>query len=148
MSSDTQVENTGSYAITNYDVSKIFVLDNRFQKGTYENTTGDEITLAAGTVMGRIANTGKLLPLESDAADGSQYPIGVLNQTITVADTDEVEVAYCVAGDVAEELLTFVNGYDDLDTVVSDRTLRDRMAADTEGIHLVTTDEMTENDNQ
>lgn len=148
MSSNNVTLNTGQQAIINTDTSKIFVWDNRFEKGTYANDTYDDVTLAAGTVMGRISATGNIVPLESDASDNSQFPIGVLNQTRLVEAGAEVEVAYCVAGDVVSSKLVFVKEGDDLDTVVSGRQLRDRIGADTVGIKLVGGNELTDYDNQ
>jgi hypothetical protein len=52
----------------------------------------------------------------------------------------------CVAGDVAQEKLIF-QGSDTLATVVSSRTLNDRIGADTVGVKLVSGTELTEYDN-
>lgn len=138
-------------AIINTDLTKIFVWGNRYTKGTYENTnsTYDDITIPAGTVMGRILADQKLAVLESGASDGSQYPVGVLAQDVVVlaGETFSKEVAICVEGDVDETKLVF-QGSDDLDTEVSGRSLRDRLGSDTVGINLVAGDQLTATDNQ
>lgn len=148
MSSSDQVLNNGQQAITNYDTSKIFLWNNRYDTFEYENSTGAEVTLEAGTVMGRISTSGKVVPLDSGASDGSQFPIGVLNSKWTVADGETVNVSLCVSGDVASDKLVFTDEYDDLDTVVSDRRLRDRIGSDTVGIKLVSGTELTGYDNE
>lgn len=133
--------------ITNFDTSKTFVWNPRTTTGMYENSTYDDVTLAAGTVMGRIASTGLLTPLTSGASNGSQFPVGILLEETLIEGGDEKELTIVVAGDVDESKLVF-QGSDDLDTVVSSRTLRDRIGADTVGIKLVGGDQLTGYDNQ
>jgi len=135
---------------TNYDNSKIFVWDNRYSKGTFEYTNNDvtTVTFAAGTLLGRIASTDILVPLASGAVDGSQYPVGILAEDISVeyGESYSEEAAFCTYGDVVESQLSF-DGSDDLDTVISGRSLRDRIAADTVGIRLIASTDLTGTDN-
>jgi len=138
---------SGGMLITNYDNSKIFIMSNTWLTGSYNNDTYDPIDLPIGTLMGRIATSGLLVPLESAATDGSQYPVGVLATNYTVADGDTVNVTICTGGEVSETGIVF-QGSDDFDTVVSDRTLRDRIAADTVGIVLRLISENSIYDNQ
>lgn len=147
MSTIDTVLNTGQQAITNVDTSKIFIWNNRFENGQFTNATGSPITLLAGTLLGRIAATLKVAPLTSGATDGSQFPVGVLNETHTIEAGDTVTLAYCVAGDVAKEMV-ILQGSDTLSTVVSLKTIGDRVGSDTVGIKLVATDELTGFDNQ
>lgn len=145
--SQTVSLNTGSQAIIHTDVSKIFIRDNRYTEGIYTNdVTYDPVTLTAGTLMGRIAATQKLVPLESGASDGSQFPVGILKETKTVEEGETVYLTICVAGDVAEDKVLF-DGTDNMNTIVSSRTLRDRIGSDTVGIKLVACTEMTSEDN-
>jgi hypothetical protein len=141
---------TNNQAFITTDTSKIFLRDKRFEQGTfdYTNSTYDDVTIAAGTVLGRIASTNKLVVLTSAASDGSQFPVGILAQDVTVEAGDSYSdtVNMCVAGDVAQEKLVF-QGSDTLATVVSSRTLKDRIGADTVGVKLVTCTELTEYDN-
>jgi len=148
MSTADQTLNTGNQATTNYDVSKIFIFGNQFQKESYNNDGYDPVDLAAGTVMGRVTATGKVVPLQSDASDGSQLPVGILNENHTVNEGDTVDVAVCIAGSVAEEKVILVKVGDTLNTVIDGRRIRDRIAGDTMGIKLVVTDELTGFDNQ
>lgn len=146
MSSNTVNENNGQQAIITTDTRKIFVWNNRFESAKYNNSTYDDVTLKAGQVMGRIAASAYIVPLTSGASDGSQFPVGILAEDVTVEGGDIQDVNICVAGDVAADLL-FFSGTDNLNTVVSDRRLVDRIGSDTVGIKLVGGDSMTNYDN-
>jgi hypothetical protein len=147
MSSQTTALNNGQQAIIHTDVSKIFLWNNRYENALYNNSAYGSVTLTAGTLMGRVSATGWVKPLASGAADGSQFPVGVLANDITVDGGDLVTVAICVAGDVAEEQI-ILQGTDTMETTISSRRLRDRIGADTVGIKLVQSTEMTGYDNQ
>lgn len=138
-------------AIIKSDTTKIFVWDNRYEDGTfdYTNSTYDDVTIPAGTLMGRISADQKLAQLASGASDGSQYPVGILAEDVVVEAGESISntVSVCVAGDVDETKIVF-DGSDDLDTVVSGRSLRDRIGADTVGIKLVGGDQLTAYDNE
>jgi hypothetical protein len=145
--SQTVALNNGAQAIIHTDLSKIFIRDNRYDSFQYTNSDEyDPVTLSAGTLMGRIHASGKVVPLESGASDGSQFPIGILKETVTVEEGDTRDIMLCVAGDVAEDKIIF-QGSDTLNTVVSSRRLRDRIGSDTVGIKLVSVTEMTSEDN-
>lgn len=145
MESETTL-NTNKQMITNFDLSKIFIGRNRYQTGNYlNNSSYDDLDVLAGTVLGRIAATGKLIPCVAESTDGSQYPVGVLAHDIEIDSGDEAEVTICDMGDVAEEKLIFKYG-GSLDSIVSSRTLRDHLAA--QGIKIVSATEMTDYDNQ
>lgn len=149
MSSNTVVENTGNQAIINTDLSKIFIWGNRYDKADYTNSTYDTVTLVAGTVMGRIGATQEIVPLDSAATDGSQYPVGILAQDAVVEDGDTVSLAFCDKGDVAQEKVVLTNGTDTLETLLADdRSIADHIKGDTAGIKLIVTNELTGYDNQ
>jgi len=147
MSTGTVVLNTNSQLNINRDISQVFLGNNRFENVVHTNVTGAEEVLVAGTVMGRIAATGLLLPLIAAAVDGSQYPSGILANDVTLAIGASATVSICVEGEVAEEKLIF-NAAETLLTVVDGRNLRDRIAADTVGIKLITSTDLTGFDNQ
>jgi len=148
MSTQTIVLNTGQQAIIRTDTSKIFVGCNRYEKGNYTNSTYDPVTLLVGTLLGRVSATGLLKPLVASANDGSQFPVGVVADTVTIDEGDTGEVYFCVAGDVVADQL-ILSGADTLDSVISSRRLRDRIGADTVGIKLITQNqEMTRLDNE
>lgn len=147
MSTATEVSKTNNYLHTDYDVSKIFVFGNRYEKATLTNASGGVATFAPGTLMGRITASGKIIPLASAAADGSAIPVGILKTSVVdLADATDSEVNICIAGDVVESKIIF-DGSDTVDTVVDGRPLKDRIAADTMGIKLVDSFELTGTDN-
>lgn len=152
MSENSVVLSTNNQLFVNTDLSKIFLWNNRYETDNYINNSYYEpITLNAGTVMGRIATTGVLIPCQAGAADGSQYPIGILARDLVIDIGETVQAPICVAGDVAEEMILFFNGAAtgmSLDYVVSDRRMRDRLAADTVGIKIVPCVDLTGYDNQ
>lgn len=147
MSSATQRTGTGNNVLTtDYDISKLFVWDNRYEKGAFTNDTYDPITIPQGRLMGRVAATQELKPHDSASSDGSQFPVGVMLNTVTIEEGDTLDLDICVSGDVVEAKIVLADG-DTMSTVVSDRSIRDRIAADTVGIKLVGNDEQTALDN-
>ena len=123
-----------------------FVGDNQFEKGTLLNATAGELTYEIGTLLGRVATTNRLVPCASGATDGSQYPVGVLAQEVTLAASGTASVMFCVGGQVNTSAIIF-DGTDALTTVVSAKTLGDRIKSDTLGVVLVTVTEGTFTDN-
>lgn len=149
MSSQSIALNTGQQAIIHTDLSRIFVRENRYEYGNYvNNSTYNPITLLAGTLMGRISASGILVPLKSDAGDGSQFPVGILAKDMIIDSGANDEAPICVAGDVVKDKVIFTKIGDAMETVVSSRRLSDRIAADTVGIKLVSNTEMSAYDNQ
>jgi hypothetical protein len=147
MSFNTIVLNTGQQAIINTDTSKVFLWGNRYQQALCTNDTYEDGALTAGTLMGKVSATGEIKPLVANASDGSQYPIGILAQDITLDAGEQKTLSYCVLGDVNKSKVIFMGSGDDFDTVVDGRTLYDRIGADTVGINLVESTEMTAFDN-
>ena len=148
MSKVTIISNTGNQATANYDVSKIFVFNNRYESAALNNSEYDPMIMPAGTVMGRIAGSNTLFPCYSKATDGSQYPIGILSADVSILDGTTLIVPICVSGDVVQDKIVFFNPSDTLSTVVSGRTMFDRIGSDTVGIKIVPNNENTYLDNQ
>lgn len=131
-----------------------FLRNNQFIDGKFDepNSSG-QFTLEQGTVMGRIASTGKLARFDKNATDGSQIPVGVVTQDYTMAGgATGVDISICVSGDVKEDALKFPVNNETLDTVVTidteyTRTVRDLIAGTTQGIHLIQMDQLSEYDN-
>lgn len=148
MSAVSQRNATNNQLTTDYDLSKIFLLNNRYENDNYVNNSGySTLTLLAGTVMGRIASTGVLVPCLASAVDGSQFPIGILARDIvSLASGGTVACTICIAGDVNQSKLIFLYG-DNLETVVAGRRFKDRIQADSAGIILRIGIEMTDYDN-
>lgn len=146
MSTATTVIQTDSQLMTNYDYSKVFIGKNSFENMTLINSSGGTLTYSAGTLLGRITTGGKVQPLASGASDGSQIPVGILAQTITLTNGSEDTVSVCVSGEVANEKV-ILNGSDTMATNISGRPIKDRIAADTLGIKLIAGTELTNFDN-
>lgn len=146
MSSQNVVYNNGNAAIINTDTSKIFIWDNRYENGLFNNSAYTAVTLRAGMLMGRNATTNYLKQLESGASDGSQIPLGILAHDIIIPASSVQQISICVSGDVAEETV-ILSGTDTLDTIIDSRRLKDRINADTVGIRLIAKTEMTGHDN-
>lgn len=143
--------NTANQLNINRDSSVIFIGENTYETVTLENVEETEETILAGTLLGRVtsgsgATVGNVVPLATDATDGSQFPIGVLTETITMAAESEEPVSICVSGKVAVEKIVLPAG-DTLNDVISARFLRDRIAADTLGIKLISSTELSGYDN-
>lgn len=132
---NTRTGNGSNMLVTDYDVKKIFVWDNRYENANLTNSTYDAIDYPAGLVLGRVAATGEVVPCESAATDGSQYPVGILSTNITIEGGDTREVPFAVGGDVAEELVV-TTGSDTLDTIIPGTARRMRDHIRTVGIKL------------
>jgi hypothetical protein len=150
MSSQSVVLNTGNQAIINTDVSKIFLRDNRYQKGNNLNNSGyDPLNLVAGTLMGRVTATGNLTYFNAAASDGSQAPVGILADDVAIDSGDTEEVTIVDFGDVAADKVVFVVTGQGLETAVTigvSRRVKDHLQA--QGIKLIVTREQTHTDNQ
>lgn len=150
MSKFTQGTNTNKQSTGFYDTSKVFIGRNRFDNfQALFNIDQYADNVLEGTVFGRVASSGKVVPLSPLASDGSQIPIGILLGDINVLSGTNYDgqVTLCVAGDVAEEKVLFADSVTTLDTIVNNRRLRDRIGSDTVGIKLQPGTELTEKDN-
>lgn len=148
MSEVENVLNNQNSSFTNYDTSKLFIGNNKFPTNQYvNNSTYDPIVLKAGTLMGRVGSTGVLVPSQSDAADGSQNPVGVLAQDLSVEAGDTVTATICDGGDVVKNKVIFVKPGDNMETIISNRRYKDLIQAETH-IKLVESTEQTGLDNQ
>lgn len=149
MSTIDPVFNNGQSAQFNRNVAKIFLGFNTWDHADMTNSTYDDIELVAGTVLGRNYTTKEVVALKSDASDGSQYPIGVLQDDVIIPAGETFDVAYATGGRVAEEMLVLVKEGDTLDTVIDGKILRDRIGSDTVGIQILrTSDDLTAFDNE
>jgi hypothetical protein len=147
MSTQSISNQGGSQLFVNSDRRKIFIGNNRTQiEGVINNDEYDPVTIPAGTLLGRVTASKKLIPLASGASDGSQVPVGILLNDVTIEEGGEETVAVVVAGDVWEQGVV-LNGSDNMDTMISARTIRDRIQGDTVGIKLVPAVDNMEFDN-
>lgn len=75
--------------------------------------TGSGVVLE-GTVMGRITASGKITPLDKDAVDGSQVPVGVfatdtVDHQVDATSADKVGSLY-LSGQFNSDALYFASG--------------------------------------
>lgn len=73
-----------------------------------------ETALTIGSVVGKVTATGKYVPRDHAAVDGSQVAAGVVLENITVPATTDTSVLVMVDGDafLAEESLVFDVAHD------------------------------------
>ena len=125
MSEITQVTSNGNNQVTNYDVSKVGLGNNKFIQAEF--TASGDTEIAEGTVFGVISATGKLKVLDKDSMDNSQYPKGVfyngIGGTKTVADGTTVTLTLINKGSVDSSKLVFADGTD-LDSVVGTQAIK------------------------
>lgn len=148
--------NTGQQLTTDYDLSKIFIGNNRYQSRNLVNSEYNPMFIAAGTVMGAIKGTGSgntppaVFPSVASATDGSQFPIGILAQDYNIADGTTAVVSLCVEGDVTKDKVQFWNAPTDTYATVpsgGNKAYYDEIGSSTVGIKLVDDTEMTDFDN-
>lgn len=126
MSIISEVTRTANQTNTSYDVSKVGLGNNEFITADYTST--DAIDIAEGTVFGRIHATGKIAILDKDAANGSQFPIGVMYNGIggtkSVGAATTVTLTLINKGRINAGKLAFSSGTT-VESVVSSRQVRD-----------------------
>lgn len=155
MSDITNVEQTGNSLITNYDVSKIFLLNNRYVQREFTNGGGAPVTLTPGRVMGLIFATNKVAVQDTAATNGSQVPFGILKTGKTVAAGATVTLNVCIGGDIAAEKVSYASGQTAASTVSLTDSAANTVVIGTidsillgKGIILKAGTEMTRLDNQ
>jgi hypothetical protein len=130
---------------TNYDTSILTLRDNKYEQASYTNDGYDTVTLSRGTLLGRVATTDKVVPLFTDNADGSQYPVGILLSEQEVEAGETININMIVAGEVAQELIV-LNAGDTFEAVVDSRRLKDWIKD--MGVFMIAGTELSGYDNQ
>ena len=125
---------TRNQATFDRDLSKVFIRNNRYTQGNIE-ASGADLTLVIGTLIGRITESGKLAVSKSGSSDGSEFPIGVCAEALTITDGNNADINICVSGDVVKSAIVF-DGSDDFTTDVDGKIYEDRIGSDTVGIKL------------
>lgn len=150
MSSQDTTLNNGRQAIQNTDRSKIFIgRSQRYERMIYANSAYDDISVLAGTPVGRVASTGWIKAVASGAADGSQLPIGIVAEDVTIPGQSNTELVLILTeGDVVSSKVLW-QGTDTAETSVTAgvaRRLKDWLRVI--GINLRTVTENSKLDNQ
>ena len=94
MSELTTRDATGNFIAADSNRAKAFIWNNEFEQGMLLNQSGAEKEFKLGTVLGRLAANGKLIPMSSDSADSVAAVIGVHTLTITAnpGDGDKITI--------------------------------------------------------
>lgn len=141
---------------TNFDTSKIWLGDNEYITAEYTNSTGSEVELAEGRLMGRVFATNKVLPQAAASTDGSQLPFAVLKGSYTVANGATATVWLCVKGLVDRNMISLASGNtlataltvtDSGSATVPQGTIEDVLRS-RGNIYLIASEELTSQDNQ
>lgn len=131
--------------ITNFDTSILTLGGNQTEQASYTNDSYDTVTLSKGTLLGRVATTDKVVPLFTDNADGSQYPVGIVLNDHEIEAGETKEIAMIISGKVAQEEIV-LNVGDTFEAVVDDRRLKDWIKG--VGIIMIEGTELSQLDNQ
>jgi len=142
--------------INNYSQRNLLIWNDRTNTITltYTNSSGSEVALLKGMIIGRIEASGLAKQTVSTATDGSQIPIGVLIEDVTIADGDSSNLNIVIAGDIDYGMLVY--GGSPADTIAS-KIYTDSGAAylgtlgdvlNGKGIRPIVTTQMTYEDNQ
>jgi len=125
--STTTTTQTNNQLTIDYTLKNILRGANYFDEGQV-TASGSDISLVLGMVMGRVKATGKMIPWDKDATDGSQYPVGLcylgINETATVTDGTSSYINVISKGRVDAGLINFASE-ETLETVVNNRQVRD-----------------------
>jgi len=107
MSTQTiQVQNANQIFVDN-DFSKFLLGNNEFI--TADLTASGDVATLEGMVMGRISATELIVPLDKDATDGSQYPVGLCVVDKTVADGETETLTLVNKGRIAQSKINFLD---------------------------------------
>jgi|SRR5690606_1284296 len=145
MSKYTIRTDTGRMLGVEYDLSKIFVRNNRHEDADYTNSSYEDENMLAGTLLGKVSANGKLKKYDPAASDGSQIPVGVLRENCVITAGSTEKLTYCIGGDVVRDKV-ILQGSAQLDNVVSGRTIADHLQTNTT-IILVRSTDNTKSDN-
>lgn len=140
-----RTETNPNQQTVDYDYRKIFLQNNKFYTGTV-TASGADVTIVAGEVVARDPVSGDIVTLAVGATDGTEIPIGICKETITVLDGNTGKITFGVSGKVDENFVS-VSGAGTLESIIANRRLRDRIAGDTLGIDLDLSVENTTFDN-
>lgn len=149
MSEVTRRNLGANLAAFDYNYDKLFRFNNSTIEGEYTNSSGSEVTLELGTLMGRNNTSGKFELFDSQTATSYQGTVGVLAEEWTVGDGETVTITLVNSGDIRRSgiVLTGDSGSDTLDTVVDGNTIEDIIIIRTKGVRLVDRTENTKADN-
>lgn len=84
--------------VTNVDLGELSLGDNSYEDDLLAFAAAGDVL--AGTLLGRVTASGKLVPYASAAADGSEVPVAVLPYAVSAAAAGDVAVRVLISGRV------------------------------------------------
>lgn len=154
MTTATSRNATANQITIDYDRSRLVIKNLSTKRRDYKNISGALETVEVGTVMGIVSATQKMVPMQSDAIDGSQIPVTVVMDKLEDIAIDGTvdQVLTVLGGDIRRDKLVFQNGTDTLATTATDaggvvKTLEDWLIQNCKDIELVTVKDNSEFDN-
>ncbi|RDY57706.1 hypothetical protein [Flagellimonas nanhaiensis] len=148
MNEFTQRDNNRNQSTADISHKHIFLFDNKYSEGVFNNNTGGDYDLVPGTVV--IRDTGdptRVIPAIAGATLVNIVGVISTNETISgIATGTDVNVSYCHGGMVDQDLLILPGGVT-LDTIPtsSSKTVGDILRA--LGFDLKSSTEHTKFDN-
>ena len=82
--------------ITNEDLSQVFCFDATYRTETLVFAGAD--VLAPGTIMARVTASGKLVPCNPVAIDGTENPVAILDYEVTATGAGDIQARVGIAG--------------------------------------------------
>lgn len=139
-----------NFRSTNFDYSKIFIWDNRYETATFKNNSGGAAAFEPGTLLARDSSDNTIVPLlAATTANGANIPIGVLHQPVaSLANAATLtNISFCTGGDVARDKFIFqaANAFTTVPTGET-RTIEDLLLS--QNIRAIETEELSGFDNQ
>lgn len=154
MATATLRDNTNNQFTVDYRRKVLALFNIDTVRRDYANISGAEETALAGTLMGIVAATGKYVPCQSDASDGSQVPVVILFEDLSaqaIAATSD-DVLMLNGGDVDKGKILFAKTGDALTTLVASaggdtKSMQDWLISNSKDIVLKTVVDSSEYDN-
>jgi len=152
---DASIRNATANQLTvDYQRNRLSLMYTDTVRRDYANISGSEESAVIGTLMGVVAATGKYVPMQSNASNGSQVPVAILFQNIEAAEAAaEIDnILLLNSGDVNSNLLVFAKEGDTLDTLVASaggdtKSVRDWLIQNCKSLKLVAVEDSSEFDN-
>jgi hypothetical protein len=93
--------------ITNEDLGQVFLFDPTYRTETF--TFSGAGTLAAGTILGRVTASGKLVACDLAAVNGSQVPVAIVDYDVVATGAGDKTIRAGIAGKFRAEKGLFAN---------------------------------------
>lgn len=141
----TQRDNTRNQSTVDISHSHIFMGSNGFEEAIFKNNSGAELVLKPGSLVLRDAATPtQVVPAVADATIANTVGVIALEEEVTLADGDTLNINFCTTGKIDETKLSLPGAYT-LDTVQANKTVKDHLNA--LGLELTATIDNTKFDN-